>query len=118
MNNLILKHIFLTCLLEIVLFATTNRKYQKFCSREGLGHQSLGDAFLISWLNSLLYTHPPATQSPKQNEAGQSQSHPNCTNLAKTKLVPLPDSPHILSSSTATDYSQPAHSGFMTRSSA
>nr|XP_014428514.1 uncharacterized protein LOC106731944 isoform X1 [Pelodiscus sinensis]XP_014428515.1 uncharacterized protein LOC106731944 isoform X3 [Pelodiscus sinensis]XP_025039837.1 uncharacterized protein LOC106731944 isoform X2 [Pelodiscus sinensis] len=44
---------------EIDLFATRdNKKCRAYCSRAGIGSQSIGDAFLLNWGTYLLYAFP------------------------------------------------------------
>ncbi|XP_030408348.1 uncharacterized protein LOC115646540 [Gopherus evgoodei] len=54
------QHILHLGLPTLDLFATAkNKKCLKFFSRPGLGKHSLGDAFMISWDQNLLYAFPP-----------------------------------------------------------
>lgn len=48
------------------LFATSqNAKCCQYYSRAGIGWGSLGDAFLLYWGDSLLYTFPPTVLIPR-----------------------------------------------------
>ncbi|KAF7254319.1 Type III pantothenate kinase [Varanus komodoensis] len=45
---------------DMDLFATQqNRVCEAYCSRAGIGHASLGDAFMIPWNNMNFYAFPP-----------------------------------------------------------
>lgn len=97
------------------LFVTKqNKKCKVFCSRGIENSSSQGDAFLIPWIQGLLYTYSPNSSHltcVKESQTVQGISHPNGPGMAQAILVhgnqkSLSDTSKISTFSTRFNYSE------------